>query len=99
MSHHDVLEIMEEVNPEALKMDGFDEAIIGITERFGQEPLLLYDWQKCIDILIQGGCESPEEAEEYLEFNCIGAWMGENTPAFVNRYGELSNEQQQHVKV
>lgn len=72
-------------------MDGFDEAIVGIVERFGQEPLFLYDWQKCISILVRSGCESPEEAEEYLDFNCLGAWMGENTPAFVNRYGELNS--------
>jgi hypothetical protein len=26
---------------------------------------------------------SPEEAEEWMEFNVVGAWMGENTPIWV----------------
>jgi hypothetical protein len=26
----------------------------------------------------------PEEAEEYFEFNVGGAWIGENTPIFMD---------------
>jgi hypothetical protein len=78
----DIRELMEEVNGEALNMDGFEEAVMGIVERFGMNPVFLYDWQKCISILIAGGCEDAEEAEEYLHFNCLGAWVGEGTPAF-----------------
>jgi hypothetical protein len=32
---------------------------------------------------------SPEEAEEYIEFNCIGAWVGEQTPIIVRGLGVL----------
>jgi len=73
-------------------MDNFDNAVVGIVERFGMNSVLLYDWQKCIDILIAKGCADREEAEEYLSFNCLGAWMGDGTPAFTNMHGELNVE-------
>jgi len=31
---------------------------------------------------------SDEEAEEYFNFNTLGAWMGEGTPLFVHLFGE-----------
>jgi len=89
MKPEEIIELMTELNDEALTMDGFHEAIIGIVERFGMPPIFLYDWQKCVDILIKGGCENVEEAEEYLQFNCLGAWMGDGTPAFTNMSGEI----------
>lgn len=92
MSPEHIIDLMKEINDEALTMDGFHGAIVGIVERFGMPSIFLYDWQKCIDILMQDGMASAEEAEEYLEFNCLGAWLGEGTPAFVNLYGEMTNE-------
>ena len=91
MSPEHIIELMEEINDEALIMDNFNAAIIGIVERFGMQPIFLYDWQKCVDILTDGDAMSREEAEEYLDFNCIGAWMGDGTPAFANRSGEMES--------
>ncbi|CAB4197132.1 hypothetical protein UFOVP1304_6 [uncultured Caudovirales phage] len=62
--------------------DGFDDAIIGVGERAGCEPVLCYDRSACIQILMDGG-QSFEEAEEYFEFNVVGAWVGELTPIFI----------------
>lgn len=89
MKPEEIIELMTGLNEEALTMDGFHDAIIGIVDRFGMSSIFLYDWQKCIDILIKSGCESVEEAEEYLHFNCLGAWMGDGTPAFANMSGEM----------
>jgi hypothetical protein len=59
----------------------FDRAIIGICHRFGMEPVVAYDRKKVIDILARD--MSREDAEEYFEFNTIGAWVGEQTPVFI----------------
>jgi hypothetical protein len=60
----------------------FDEAILGIAERFGMDPVVCYDRTRCIDILAR---DMPrEDAEEFFEFNTIGAWMGDCTPIFVD---------------
>jgi len=72
-----------------LKADGFDEAIIGTaygtTVRDDEGPVLVYDMQKCIDILMDGAVDmTREEATEYFDFNVLGAFMGPQTPIFVN---------------
>ncbi|MEI6297236.1 MAG: hypothetical protein WCO84_06405 [bacterium] len=58
-----------------------EDAIIGIVERFGMEPIVLYDRDKTIQILMFGGM-SEEEAEEWFSFNTMGTWAGPGTPAF-----------------
>jgi hypothetical protein len=60
----------------------FDEAILGVAERFGMEPVVCYDRTRCIDILARD--MDREDAEEFFEFNTIGAWMGDLTPVFVD---------------
>ena len=67
---------------EILRADGFDECVVGIAYRFGQTPILAYDRDKMLEKLVGEGLDYAE-AEEYFEFNIIGAWMGEGTPCFV----------------
>jgi hypothetical protein len=65
-----------------LEPSAFDEAILGVAERFGMEPVVCYDRTRCIDILARD--MDREDAEEFFEFNTIGAWMGDLTPVFVD---------------
>ena len=85
---NELLEWVEEVNPEALLAEGFEDAIIGMCERFHAEPVVAYDKDKCVKILIERDEMSYEEATEYFEFNVQGAWMGEGTPVFITLYPE-----------
>ena len=65
-----------------LEPSEFDEAIVGVVERFGAVPVVCYDRAMVIDIIAR---DMPrEDAEEYFEFNTIGAWMGEFTPVFLD---------------
>jgi len=66
-----------------LKANGFDEAVLGIGRRCGQEDILVYDFEKCVDILVKRDGMTDEEAIEFLEFNTVGAWVGEQTPLFL----------------
>jgi hypothetical protein len=70
----------------ALSADGFDDAIIGRMERFGMDPILAYDWDKCVEILVERDGMDNEEAIEYMDFNVTGAWMGDGTPCFIHAY-------------
>lgn len=65
------------------KADGFDKAIIGYTRIAGREDVLAYDYWKCIDILKERDGMSVEDAIDFMEFNVIGAYVGELTPAFI----------------
>lgn len=60
----------------------FDEAIIGIAERIGMEPVVAYDIDKIIEILSRDMTE--DEAIEYFEYNILGAYVGDRTPIYVN---------------
>jgi len=78
----DIIEIEGEDN-EILLADGFEDAYMGIARQFTKTPLAIYDRNKCIDILVNRDGMSEEEAEEYFQYNVEGAWVGENTPMFL----------------
>lgn len=77
------IEKISEVNPEALLADGFEEAILGMCLQFAQEPVVAYDYEKCINILMDRDNMEREEAIEYMEYNVIGAYMGIYSPVFI----------------
>jgi hypothetical protein len=65
-----------------LVMDGFDDAIMGIGQRF-TDHFVVYDLKKVIAKLMEQGM-SEEEAIEFHEFNQLGAWVGPGTPVFLH---------------
>jgi hypothetical protein len=68
---------------ELLKMDGYDDCIVGTVERFGQPEIVCYDKEKVLLKLEASGMTS-DEAQEWFYFNQIGAWVGDQTPCFIN---------------
>lgn len=72
-------------NEAALLADGFEAAIIGIAERCSMPPLVVYDAERCIEILVERDGMSHEEAAEFFHFNTLGSWAGEHTPLFMWR--------------
>lgn len=65
--------------------DGLEEAFVGIASQF-DKPIAIFDRQKCIKILMRDMSE--DDAYEYFEFNVSGAYVGENTPAFIEFFNE-----------
>jgi hypothetical protein len=76
-------EQVAEYNEEALLIDGFEEALMGVAERINLTPVAAYNVDKILEILIERDGMTSDEALEYFEYNIIGAWMGENTPIFI----------------
>lgn len=81
MNRSEILEVL--TDHEALLADGFEDALLGYAERFGMPIVAMYDRPKCIEVLCTRDGMTEEEAEEYFEFNVIGAWVGDSTPIFV----------------
>ena len=85
-------------NEDALLADGFEDAIVGISERIGRDPIVVYDKDKCIEILVEmmesdGTDDDPyTTAVEYFEFNVIGSWVGEGTPGFITFWDSEASE-------
>ena len=80
MTPDDVRATLTELDPDILLADGLDEAVIGHVQTFNRV-VALYDRHACLSILENQGMDE-EEAEEYFEFNVVGAYVGEYTPAF-----------------
>ena len=69
---------------ELLLADGFEGAFVGFARRFGwHEPVAVYDYTRCLEILVERDGMDHLGASEFLEFNVIGAWVGEQTPIFL----------------
>ena len=61
----------------------YDDAIIGVVERAGGSPVIAYDTQKILDILERS--MPMEDAQEFFEYNILGAYMGDRTPVYVTQ--------------
>lgn len=90
----DIKEIKEwivEYNPDALLADGYEDAIMGIGSQHGSNTVVIYDRDKCIEILAnqfaqEDNREDPYlEAIDYFDYNTSCAYVGKNTPIFMQR--------------
>ena len=80
----------------AILYDGFEDCLIGFGTQFSR-PVAIYDYDKCVIKLAKEFEVSAKEsfpfdgeerdffseAEEYMEFNVTGGWVGESTPIFL----------------
>ena len=97
----DIIDHINEINPEALLLDGFDKATIGICERINLGPVVAYDIEKILKILCKEHGMTYEDAMEYYNFNIAGAWMGDFTPVFVEVYegtGEVNFDDEDNIE-
>ena len=70
-----LVEFYSQADEELLRMDGFDDAVMGIDEHSMR---LIYSRSKILEILQKDMSE--EDALEYFEFNIHCAYVGEKTP-------------------
>ena len=66
---------------DTMKADGLDDAIIGV-DASGDQPVLKYDYSKCVAIFMDQNDWSHEDAVEWMEFNVVGAYVGPGTPTY-----------------
>jgi len=70
---------ISEQYPDALKADGFDECIIGVTSK----GCIAYDATKMLRQMCDKDGMSMDEAIEYFDYNIDGAYVGELTPVYI----------------
>lgn len=74
---------------DTLLADGFEDALIG----FGYQHtkvIAIYDYDKCVKVLMERDEMSEEDAIEHMEYNVVGSYVGEHTPIFLSK--ELNDE-------
>ena len=77
--HTKIVELITKGNPDARLLDGFDEAVVGYGKVGGGELIAIYDRDRILSLLVRGGM-SPEEGEQFIEFNLEGAYAGPDAP-------------------
>lgn len=98
-----LLEELERLNPEAVLFEPrelYDKAVIGITrtpvdgwERDGTSWVVVYDYDALV-ACTQDGMENTdvaecmEEALDWVDYNMVGLWAGDGTPAILSFHEE-----------
>lgn len=83
MNRDDIEEYLLSRDENLLLADGFDDALLGFSQRINEPLTAVYSYKMIIDILIERDGMSYDEAVEYADFNILGSWMGPQTPIFV----------------
>tara|TARA_R110000744_G_scaffold284551_1_gene396066 strand:+ start:4031 stop:4366 length:336 start_codon:yes stop_codon:yes gene_type:complete len=81
----DLREVLEDLNPDAMYADGLDGAIVGLGGQHPSVPVVIYDYDKCVDIFMRDNNWPYDEAVEWMEFNVVCAYVGSGTPIFMKR--------------
>ena len=77
-SNHDVESI--------IVLQGLSRAVIGVSERWGEIPKLVYDKDIIMDILVNEEGMSEDEAMDHFYYNIMGTYMGEGTPVYITDF-------------
>ena len=83
------LDFEESIYDNVLYADGFEDALIGIGIQGGtHKAVAVYNIEKMEQILMDRDGMDWGEAVEFLNFNTLGAYVGEHTPIYL----EIKNE-------
>lgn len=81
MRYQEIASRLKEKNSKAILIDGFDEALSGITQN--KEPFVaVYDLEKCIALLVESGM-TLQESTDYVEAK-LKEYKSDNDPVFVS---------------
>lgn len=87
-----VLDLIDEVADDGAEIlmleprDEYDKCLVGLGERF-TSVFAVYDRRCILDVIAAGMPDEPDAeamAVEHYEFNILGGWVGDGTPAFIN---------------
>lgn len=71
-----------------MAIDGKNDCIMGVGRRCGKPDVLVYSHAMLVASYVKQGM-TESEAHEWVEFNIVGAWMGEQTPMVIYPHTEV----------
>lgn len=89
-----ILDGICDVNPEAIFVEGFNDAILGM---HSIRQVVIYDMSTICDIMVERDGMDMDEAEEFFHFNIGCMSMGKNTPLFVHSLNPVEYEEKTPV--
>lgn len=70
---------------ESIEDTTYDAALMGVVQRPCQGYVACYDYDKCVECLMQHEKMSFTDAVEWMEHNVVSAFMGDHTPVFFHK--------------
>jgi hypothetical protein len=83
MNREQIDQYFKDNSMRVLLLDGFDEALIGYSQRINEPEIAIYSYEQMLGVLVRRDDMDYDEAAEYIEYNCLGAWVGKRTPIIV----------------
>jgi hypothetical protein len=74
---------LSELNPKALIMPEFDDALVGVGCRGNSMPVAVYNERGIINLLIVNEGLSYSDAWDHYGYNIAQSYMGEHTPIII----------------
>lgn len=86
MTRKELDEMLDERGEQAIVLDDFDDAIEGYVE-VASRIRVVYDYEKCIDVLRQADDMTEEDARDTFEYNTVRALphMGVLHPLLIHK--------------
>ncbi len=79
--NNSIREMLSEIDPNMIIFDGLDESIIGWAyDWHSQNYVVVYDYNKMVRKMMDQNRWTYEDARDYVDFNIVGAYLGEQTP-------------------
>lgn len=76
----DSYKALREANPDAITLPFFHDAYIGFTLQAGERALATYDFDLCIESLVNRRGMTRDQALEYFVMEVAEVYEGKNTP-------------------
>lgn len=79
----EVYRSLEQINKDAVVAEGFEEAYIGYLRRANKPTIAVYDYETCVEILMEQESWDRKKAVHFMETGVVSTWLGNSTPSFL----------------
>ncbi len=87
-----VYQSLEAINKDAVIAEGFEDAYLGYVRRSNKPTVAVYDYEKCVEILMETEDWGRDKAVEFMESGVVATWLGDSTPSFMFHYEESEED-------
>ena len=78
-----IARVLKEMGENTIVYDGFEAAFLGFGKRINEPTLAVYSLDDMVKVCMHRDGMTFDEALEFVEYNCVGAWIDERTPLIV----------------
>lgn len=85
MKNSEKINVIKNIDPNIVTCDGFDDALIGYCDILNKS-IAVYNKEQVINILMTKNNWTEDEAEDFFEYNILGAKYSDLSPGFITYF-------------